>query len=98
VEAADQAAEQLGARAGGGEGDADPFAGLDDAGADLDQAHLQRLELGDGERLRRGDVVADQQQQPVGLGDFVSLVTRQLVKGDKIRLTRATWNPRRLST
>src|SRR5271165_3394026 len=65
-EAADKTAEQLRVWAGCGEGDANSRCRFDDAGSDFDEMQLQRLELGDGQRLLFGNAVADPQQQPIG--------------------------------
>ncbi len=54
LQAARDAAEQVGLRAGGGKGDADARSGLGDASGDLEQAQPQCRELGGGERLDLG--------------------------------------------
>ena len=46
LQAASDAAEQIGLGAGSGEGDAHAGGGLSDAGGDLEQAHAQGGELG----------------------------------------------------
>lgn len=61
-------AEEIGFRAGGGEGQADARGGLDDAGAELEQAQAQGRELGRSQDVGFGDGVADGEHQPVGGG------------------------------
>ena len=68
MEAAGEAAEQHRMRAGGGEGDANLVAGLDDPACHFEQVQPEGGELGTGQVVRPGDAVAQGQQQPVGGG------------------------------
>ena len=50
------------------EGDPHPACGFDDAGGDLDQAHPQGGEPGNGQRLGPGNGVTEFEHQPMGAG------------------------------
>src|SRR5512134_2443764 len=63
-----EVADQRRVRTGCGEGEADAGCGLDDAGAELQQPQSQGGELGDRQRVRFWDGVAQAEDQPVGSG------------------------------
>ena len=59
-------AEQIGLRAGGGEGQTDARDSLDDAGAKLEQPEPPGSELGMAEVMGFGHRIADGEHQPIG--------------------------------
>lgn len=61
-------AEEGGLGTGGGKGDADAGGGLDDTGAEFQQAQADGGKLGNGERLALGDGVANGEDQPISSG------------------------------
>jgi hypothetical protein len=61
-------AQQVGVRAGCGEGEVDASDGLSDAGSELEQPQPDRGELGFGEAMGGRDVVSHGEHQPIGCG------------------------------
>ena len=61
-------AEECGIGTSCGEGELDAGGGFSDAGAELEEAHADGGELGGGQDVRRGDGVAQGEDQPVGSG------------------------------